>query len=93
MNIVWDPLYVTNLILCVIILILGVMGYQRARIAFPLYIGIAFGLFGLSHLATILGLKGSLEVPLIVVRTLAYLIVVFAVYKTAFSSKKKKKKA
>ena len=83
---------VINLILCVVILILGVMGYQRSRSAIPLYIGIAFGLFGLSHLATLLGLKESLEGLLIVVRIVAYLIVVFAVYKTAFSSKKKKKK-
>jgi len=84
---------VINLILCVVILILGVMGYQRSRSAVPLYIGIAFGLFGLSHLATLLGLKESLEALLIVVRIVAYLIVVFAVYKIAFSSKKKKKKA
>ena len=91
MDIVGDPIVVINLILCVIILILGVMGYQRSRSAVPLYIGIAFGLFGLSHLVAMLGLQGSLEVPLIVVRIVAYLIVVFAVYKTASSSKKKKK--
>jgi hypothetical protein len=63
------------------------MGWRRSSRIFPLYIGIAFGLFGLSHLATILGLKASLEVPLIVVRTLAYLIVVFTVYKIAFGSR------
>ena len=88
MNVVLDPIYVVNLILCTIILVFGVIGYRRSRSAFPLYIGIAFGLFGLSHLATLLGLKGSLEVPLIVVRTLAYLIVVFTVYKAAFGSER-----
>jgi hypothetical protein len=31
-------------------------------------------------------MKSTLEIPLIVVRTLAYLIVVFAVYKAAFGS-------
>jgi hypothetical protein len=87
MNIVWDPLYVVNLVLCAIILVFGIIGWSRSKRVFPLYIGIAFGLFGLSHLATILGLKAALEVPLIVVRTLAYLIVVFTVYKMAFGSK------
>jgi hypothetical protein len=87
MNIVWDPIYLINLVLCAIILVFGLIGWRRSGRAFPLYIGIAFGLFGLSHLATILGLKATLEVPLIVVRILAYLIVVFTVYKVAFGSR------
>ena len=87
MNIVWDPIYVVNLVLCAIILVFGIIGWSRSKKVFPLYIGIAFGLFGLSHLATILGLKATLEVPLIVVRTLAYLLVVFTVYKMAFGYK------
>jgi hypothetical protein len=87
MNIVWDPIYLINLVLCAIILVFGLIGWRRSERAFPLYIGIAFGLFGLSHLATILGLKATLEVPLIVIRTLAYLIVVFTVYKVAFGSR------
>jgi uncharacterized membrane protein YhfC len=87
MNIVWDPIYLINLVLCVIILVFGLIGWRRSKGAFPLYIGIAFGLFGLSHLATILGQMAMLEVPLIVVRTLAYLIVVFTVYKMAFGSR------
>ena len=87
MNIVWDPIYVVNLILCIIILAFGLMGWRRSGKTFPLYIGIAFGLFGLSHLATLLGLKNSLSGVLIVVRTLAYLLVAFTLYQTAFSSK------
>ena len=87
MNIVWDAIYIINLVLCAIIVVFGLMGWRRSKIALPLYIGIAFGLFGLSHLATILGLKATLEVPLIVVRTLAYLAVVFTVYKMAFGSR------
>ena len=92
MEFVWDPIYVTNLILCIIIFVFGLIGYQRSKSVFPLYIAIAFGLFGVSHLCTILGLKPTLKVPLIVIRLLAYLIVVFAVYKAAFGGKKKKKK-
>ena len=87
MNVVWDPVYVVNLVLCVIILALGLIGWRGSGKAFPLYLGIAFGLFGLSHLATILGLKDSLEAALIVVRTLAYLLVAFALYQVAFRAK------
>jgi uncharacterized membrane protein (UPF0136 family) len=86
MNIVWDPITTINLILCIVILAFGLIGYRRSGKALPLYIGIAFGLFGLSHLATILGLKDSLAGVLIVVRTLAYLLVGFALYLLAFRS-------
>ena len=87
MNVVWDPIYVVNLVLCAIILAFGLIGWRRSGKAFALYVGIAFGLFGLSHLATILGLKASLEAALIVVRTLAYLLVAFGVYQVAFGTK------
>jgi len=81
-------IYVINLVLCVVIFIFGLMGWRKSKKVLPLYIGIAFGLFGLSHLATILGQAAQLEVLLIVIRTLAYLIVLYAVYKVAFGSKK-----
>jgi len=75
-----DPIYLVNLTLCIIILLLGVFGYRKKGAPLPLYIGIAFGLFGVSHLATILGLKDALEAFLIVIRTVAYLLVIFALY-------------
>ena len=80
---VWDPITILNLVLCVVILFFGLAGWRRTQKEVPLYVGIAFGLFGLSHLATILGLKQSLEAVLIVVRTLAYLLVAFGVYLSA----------
>lgn len=81
-------MYLINLVLCVVIFIFGLMGWRRSGKTLPLYIGIAFGLFGLSHLATLLGLAAELEVLLIIIRLAAYLIVVYAVYKAAFGSKK-----
>ena len=81
MALVLDPIYIVKLTLCIIILILGIFGYRKNDNLVPLYIGIAFGLFGVSHLATILGLKDDLEAFLIVIRTIAYLVVVFALYK------------
>jgi uncharacterized membrane protein YhfC len=87
MNVVWDPIYSVNLVLCAVILGLGIVDWRRSRKRFTLYVGIAFGLFGLSHLATILGLKDSLETALIIVRTLAYVLVAFALYQAAFRAK------
>jgi hypothetical protein len=84
MSIVWDPMSIVNLVLCAVILAFGLIGWRRSGKVFALYVGIAFGLFGLSHLATILGLKESLETALIVVRTLAYVLVAFALYRVAF---------
>ena len=84
MSIVWDPMSIVNLVLCAVILAFGLIGWRRSGKVFALYVGLAFGLFGLSHLATILGLKESLETALIVVRTLAYVLVAFALYRVAF---------
>ena len=76
-------MYAINLILSVIILVFGLVAWSRAKKFFPLYIGIAFGLFGLSHLASLLGQAAQMEIPLIIIRTAAYLIVVYTLYKMA----------
>ncbi len=83
-----DPVVLTNLILCVIILGMGIWEYFRTRSRVELYVGIAFGLFGVSHLLNLLGLSAGLTVPLIIIRTLAYLLVIFGLY-TAIARKKK----
>lgn len=84
----WDTVTAINLILSVVILALGLVGFRRSRRSVALYVGLAFGLFGLSHLATLLDLKDSLEAELIGVRTLAYLLVAFALYRLAFNLRK-----
>jgi hypothetical protein len=78
---------ILNLTLCTIILALGVMGYSRKKNILPLFIGIAFGLFGISHLLTIIGLKETLETFLIVIRTIAYLTVVYTVFQIVFKTR------
>jgi len=52
-----------------------------------LYVGLAFGLFGLTHLATLLGLAVALNIVIIIIRTLAYLLVTYALYLAAYSKK------
>ncbi|MCX6689774.1 MAG: hypothetical protein NTZ39_08840 [Methanoregula sp.] len=76
----WDPILFVNLILCIIIVFLGCLCYHRSHESLPVFIGAAFGLFGISHAATLLGLKVPLTIPLIIIRTLAYILVIYALY-------------
>ncbi len=84
----WDTVTAINLVLSVAILLLGIIGFRRSGKTVALYVGVAFGLFALSHLATLLDLKDELEEVLIGIRTLAYLLVAFALYQLAFRLKK-----
>jgi hypothetical protein len=83
----WDTLIFINLILCIIILVFGIISWQRTKNRVVLYVGTAFGLFGLSHLANLLGLNVTLNVVLIVIRTLAYLLVAYALWLAAYRQK------
>ena len=84
---VWNTITVINLVLCIFILSFGIMGWHRSKNPVPFFIGIAFGLFGLSHLATLLSLSVSLNTLLIIIRLAAYLLVTYAVYLMAFRKK------
>jgi hypothetical protein len=81
-NIAFDPMNALGLTFNIIILILGYWGYIKSGDKAPLYISIAFILFGISYIITILGLGTPLEI--LIIRAIAYLIFTFAVYKLAF---------
>ncbi len=81
MPIEWDPLVFVNLVLCIVIVGLGYLGYKKTRNHLPIYVGTAFGLFGVTHLLTLLGFRVLLTLPLIVIRIVAYLLVIFALYR------------
>jgi uncharacterized membrane protein (UPF0136 family) len=83
----WDTLTFVNLVLCIVILVFGIISYQRSKSRVTLYVGTAFGLFGLSHLATLLSLNTTLNIELIIIRTLAYLLVTYALFLAAYSKK------
>lgn len=76
----WDPITFVNLLLCIVIVILGILCYRKSGEHLPLLVAGAFGLFGVSHAATIAGLRIPLTIPLIIIRTLAYLLVVIALW-------------
>ncbi|MFH1552810.1 MAG: hypothetical protein ABID83_04145 [Candidatus Omnitrophota bacterium] len=74
----FNPIGIINTALCIIIVLLGSWGYKKDRDKVPLLIGIAFGLFGISHIVTLVGLENALMSFIITVRVLAYLTVVFS---------------
>ncbi len=84
-----DTVVLVNLILCIVIVVLGVMEYTRTKSRVALYVGIAFGLFGISHLLTLLGMVDGLTVPLVILRFLAYLTVIYALYINITKKKEK----
>lgn len=80
MDFTWDPIVAINLMLCLSILFLGIWGNRLDKHNTPILIGIAFGIFAISHILTLLGLRDKLETFLIVIRTAAYLIVIFSLF-------------
>ena len=79
-----NPIYLVNLILCIVIVVFGCLGFKKAQSKWPLYMAIAFGLFGLSHLLTLLGLEQALMGFLIAIRMVAYLLVIYTLSLVAF---------
>jgi hypothetical protein len=70
-----------NFVLCVVIVALAIVAYSSKKRMIALYVGVAFGLFGISHLVNLVGLGAALTDLLLIIRTLAYLIVIYALYK------------
>jgi len=80
-----EPIITMNFILCVAIFLLALYVYSKKKLAMPLIVGIAFGLFAISHLAVLLGLEVAWETFLIALRTVAYLLVIYALLRLALS--------
>jgi hypothetical protein len=76
-----DTITIMNFVLCVVIVALAIVAYNSKKSMIALYIGAAFGLFGISHLANLIAPGAALTDVLLIIRTLGYLIVIFALYK------------
>lgn len=75
-----DPAIMVNLIFCVITLALGITAYFKMKKMWPLFIGIAFAFFGVSHLFTIIGIEDSQEITMVVTRVIGYVLTLIAIY-------------
>ena len=82
-----DPVTVVNFLLAFIILVLGIVEYKKSQNKTVLLIGIAFGVFALSHLITLLGYAATLDWFEIIIRIIAYLIVIYAMLGIVYGKK------
>ena len=80
MEMVIDPITGINTVLCIVIVFLGVWSYARHRKPMSLLIGLAFAIFGVSHILTLLGLEDELLDLLVGMRVFAYLLVVIGLW-------------
>jgi hypothetical protein len=70
---------ITNLVMTVILLLLGIWAYAKTKSVGALLIGLAFGILAISHLLTLLDLATSLSTLLLIIRITGYLVAVAAV--------------
>ena len=75
-----DVMNVVNLVLCLLILGVGCLGYMRTKNKAPFHIGVAFGLFAVSHVISLFGVQRSFAVTIMLIRVFAYLIVLFSLW-------------
>jgi len=78
-----------NFILNLAIIVVGLLAYRKSKNFVPLYFAGAFVIFASTHLLTLLGMAETLLYPILVLRTVAYLTLVFTLYKILATSKKK----
>ena len=72
-----EAIPLANLTLCVIIVLVAIWAYMKKKTKLPLYIGGGFGLFGISHFATVIDVDSGLSDALLVLRVIGYLLVIF----------------
>ena len=75
-----DPAVLVNLLLCVIILALGYLVYRKRNSISALFIAVAFGMFGLSHLSTLLAQTLFPDITFVLLRICGYIFVAAALY-------------
>jgi hypothetical protein len=67
---------IINLILSAAILILGVKRYAQSGVKAFIFIGLGFLMFGISHMAVLMGWAGDIKTLLSIVRIAGYILVI-----------------
>ncbi len=75
-----DPIGMVNFLLNLAIIALGYIGYKKTKWNLYLYMAAAFVVFAIANLAAGLGFGAELLYPLIVMRVVGYLVVLYALY-------------
>jgi len=70
-----------NLLLCLDIVALGLLGYRRSKHTLPLMLAVVFGWFGVPHILILLSLFDDLEMVVFAIRIAGYALVVLLLYR------------
>jgi hypothetical protein len=76
-----DVLAIIYIVFCFIIFGFGIWVYSQKKNDVPLYLGIAFGLYTIDRLVVFLNLPFSWGTFGVVLRIVAYLLVLFSLYR------------
>lgn len=74
-----DLISLVNLMLCLVIFLLGYLRYKKTGSECPGYVGVAFGVFAISHIMT---LNGYQMILMFSARMIGYLLTIVALSKT-----------
>jgi hypothetical protein len=77
-----DLIPLVNFVLATAIFVLGLWGFRKSGRMTEALVGAAFGLFAFTHLLVLLG-SSSTELLILVVRIVAYLVVMYAMFRVA----------
>ncbi|MEN6342269.1 MAG: hypothetical protein ABFC89_06875 [Methanospirillum sp.] len=77
-----DPIPLTNFVLATAIFALGLWGYHKSGRLTEALVGVAFGLFAITHFLVLIG-TSTTDLPILVIRIVAYLIVMYAMLRVA----------
>lgn len=69
-----------NLLLCLAIVAIGLIGYRRSKHKLPLMLSVVFAIFALSHILVMAGISGELDTIVYALRILAYGLVIYLLY-------------
>ncbi len=84
MTMIYDPIIDLNILLCAVIVVIGLCGYRHNKKPLLLSFGLAFALFGFSHLLTLFGHQlASVVWAIVGLRVAAYLIIIASLSKLA----------
>ena len=86
-----DPVSLINLSFCIAVVILSIWWCRKTESRTPLFIGLAFGLFGISHFLILTDLNKTFEQVQIVIRVAAYAIVATGLFFIALEVMKRRK--
>ena len=80
----FDIVNIINLVLSLAILVVGCLGYSLKKDKNAFHIGVAFGLFSVSHMITFFRMERSFETTMILIRIFGYLIILFTLHQMEF---------